>query len=395
MDVELRTLSGDGEVEQAWHLLCRSFGWSEADLDRFRDDLDPERTRVAVVDGEVVAFSRIRPFGQFFGGRAVPLAGYSAVGVAPEHRGRGLGSQVTAAHFEELRRRGEWIAGLFPASTGLYRALGFELAGVWGRRTVPTRTLRTLPAPTGVLVRRATRSDIAAMKACYRRVASQIDGWLDRSEAWWRRILEKPFDERQVYVVDGDGGGVEGYLTYDHRATVRRWGYDIVATEVVASSPAATGALWRLLGSSSTQAQTVEVVGPPEHPLLLVLPDQDLQPAGELRWMLRVVDLPGAVAARGYRPGVRVAVDLEVHDAWCPWNQGRWRLAVEGGEGRAEQGGDGDVQVGIGALSSLYSGYVSAGSLRAAGLLHGGSATDDASLDAAFAGQTPWMPDFY
>jgi predicted acetyltransferase len=88
-------------------------------------------------------------------------------------------------------------------------------------------------------------------------------------------------------------------------------------------------------------------------------------------------------------------VDLLVHDARCSWNGGRWRLAVEGGEGRAQQGGDGDVEVGIGALSSLYAGYATSASLRAAGLLKGGSAAVDASLDAAFAGPTPWSADFY
>ena len=54
-------------------------------------------------------------------------------------------------------------------------------------------------------------------------------------------ILEKPFDERKVHVVDGHGGSVQGYLTYDQRPTARGWGYDIVATEMVTSSPAAAG----------------------------------------------------------------------------------------------------------------------------------------------------------
>ena len=111
--------------------------------------------------------------------------------------------------------------------------------------------------------------------------------------------------------------------------------------------------------------------------------------------MLRLVDLPGAVRARGYRTGVRMEVDLEVDDPRCAWNQGRWRLTVEGGEGRAEPGGGGDVRLGIGALSCLFAGYATAGTLRAAGLLRGGSAAADASLDAAFAGPTPWTLDFY
>ena len=165
--------------------------------------------------------------------------------------------------------------------------------------------------------------------------------------------------------------------------------------EVVAESPPVASALWRLLGAMSSQAETTELIGPPEHPLLLVLPEQDLRPVSELRWMIRLVDVAGAVAARGFRPGVTATVDLDVADDRCPWNAGRWRLAVDGGVGVADNGGTGDVRLGIGALSSLYAGYATAGRLRAAGLLSGGSSHTDTALDAAFAGPTPWCPDFY
>ncbi|HYM83344.1 MAG TPA: sterol carrier protein domain-containing protein, partial [Candidatus Dormibacteraeota bacterium] len=43
---------------------------------------------------------------------------------------------------------------------------------------------------------------------------------------------------------------------------------------------------------------------------------------------LRVVDLPGALEARGY--GGVGALVLEVADAMCPWNDGRWRLDTGG-----------------------------------------------------------------
>jgi len=393
--MEFRPLADDAEVERAWQMLCRSFGWRVADIDRFRDAVDLERTRVAVVGDEVVAFSRARRFGQFFGGRSVPLAGLSHVGVAPEHRGRGLGAGVTAAHFDAMRDGGEVLAGLYPASTGLYRSVGFGLGGVWGRRAVATRSLRMLPRADDVAVRRGSLDDVPAVKRGYRRVAPLFDGWLDREAVWWRRVLEDGFDDHHVYVVDGRGGELAGYVLFDQRQMPSGWGHTVIVHEVVYERPEVGAALWRLLGAMSSQAETAELLGPPEHPLLLVLPEQDLQPVSELRWMTRIVDLTGAMAARGFRPGVTVAVDLEVSDASCPWNAGRWRLTVEAGAGRAAPGGSGDVRLGVGALSSLYTGYATAAGLRGAGLLAGGSEATDSALDAAFAGPTPWCVDFY
>jgi predicted acetyltransferase len=111
--------------------------------------------------------------------------------------------------------------------------------------------------------------------------------------------------------------------------------------------------------------------------------------------MARIIDAPGAIAARGYAPGLRGAVDVRLVDRQCDWNDRGWRLTVEDGEGRLEPGGDGAIEVSVGAFSSLYTGYASTHTLASAGLLRGGTPAERAVLDAAFAGPVPWMPDFY
>jgi predicted acetyltransferase len=111
--------------------------------------------------------------------------------------------------------------------------------------------------------------------------------------------------------------------------------------------------------------------------------------------MLRVLDAPGAVAARGFPPSVRATVDLDLTDRQCDWNTGRWRLTVEEGNGTLAKGGDGTVQLPINAFSTLYSGYASAITLRQTRLLRGGDERTDSDLTAAFSGPTPTIADFY
>lgn len=398
--MEVREPSED-ELVGAWHMLTRSFNFPRADEEKWLASIGPlERCRVAVAgsgaDREVAAFSRVRPFGQFFGGRSVTMAGYSPVGVGPEFRGRGLASVITADHYPVLRERGEVIAGLYPATTRLYRGVGFELAAVWSDRRFPIRSLQTLAPAAGVDTRRAKRDDIPAIQACYAAHARNHPGWLDRPDVWWNRILVEQWDERHVYVVDGGGGAgaLDGYIIYRQSADPdRTFGYQINVTEVVADEVDVALALWRLVGSSASMVDTVTVLGPPEHPLLFLLREQDIKPRAEIRYMLRVVDAPGAVAARGYPP-ISVTVDLELTDRYCDWNSGRWQLVINGGDGRLEKGGRGDVTMSVNAFAAVYSGYASARTLARAGMLKG----DDrhlGALDAAFSGPTPWLCDFF
>ena len=396
----LRAPESDDEWRQCYRIAAQGFDGprtpeAEAEqLPKFHRD----RCLAAFVDGEVAAWSQVRPFGQFFGGRCVPMGGFSPVVTAAEHRGHGFGSMVTAAQYPAMRERGEVISGLYPAQTQLYRGNGFEVAGAYTYRTFPTRSLHHLRPSAAVPVRKGTVDDLPAIKDCYRRYAATQEGWLDRPDVWWDHILPTKDigTEQFLYVVDGTDGALAGYVRYRHgKVTPPGHGYTMQVAELCTEDPEVALALWRLIGTSSTQAEHVRAAGPPEHPLLLLLPDQDLKTTDEIRWMLRVVDAPGAIAARGFPAAVRATVDLELADRQCDGNSGRWRLLVEDGAGALEKGGGGDVRLTINAFSALYSGYASATTLRQAGLLTGGDSASWSALTATFAGPTPSIADFY
>ncbi len=389
------------ETEEEWRgcyrVMARGFnlGLTEEKEQDFLSKVHRDRCLAVFVDGEVAAWAQVRPFGQFFGARRVAMGGYSPVATAPEHRGLGLASMVTAAHFPLMRERGEVISGLYPASTQLYRKAGFELGGAFTQRKFPTRSLHHLQSPAGLRARRAKVEDLPAIKECYRRFALSQPGWLDRPDVWWERLLPADsFDEHHVYVVAAGAGVLRGYVRYLH-IPKEPWGYTVQVQELCAEEPEVSLALWRLVGSSSTQAEFVQVVAPPEHPLLLLLPDQEMQTPSEIRWMSRIIDAAGAVAARGYPPALRLSVDIEVGDDHCEWNEGRWRLTVEDGAGLLERGGTGEVTMSVNALAALYTGYASARTLQHAGLISSASPAALEDITSAFAGPTPWCADFY
>jgi predicted acetyltransferase len=109
--------------------------------------------------------------------------------------------------------------------------------------------------------------------------------------------------------------------------------------------------------------------------------------------MLRIVDAPRAIAARGYPLGLTLSVPLSIDDARGPWHRGDWVLDVSDGHGRLVAGTGGGPAISINGLAALYSGFASARTLFAAGLLANATAEQIAALDAAFSGPRPAMND--
>jgi predicted acetyltransferase len=118
--------------------------------------------------------------------------------------------------------------------------------------------------------------------------------------------------------------------------------------------------------------------------------------------MLRVVDAPAAIAARGFPAEVSVRVPVQIADGARPANSGRWQLTVAGGAGTLEpmepdapadtvSPASTALTLGARGLAALYAGTPVA-TLRQAGLAAGGTPAGDAALDAAFAA-TPYMLD--
>lgn len=389
----------DDDLDGIWQVFKLGFGAKEGDRSRWLDGVDPVRTLVIDGDrGDIAAASHIRPFEQWFGGRRVPLAGYSPVAVLPEYRGRGWGRAVTAGQFADLRERGEVIAGLFPASVALYRSVGFEIAGSYLQRRLPAGHLAALGAEPSVVVRRGSADDVAAVHRCYDRLAGRTDGTVTRDEGWWERRLPSDLAETLLYVVDHptDADELDGYASYRTGSARPPYDYSIVVSEVRATTPEQLRALWRVVGSSGSQAPDVEVIAAADDPLFLLLGASDPNAVrSEIRWMLRLVDAAGAVAARGWNPTSTGRVDLMIADDHAPWNAGRWQLEVADGHGRLTRGGDGTVEVSIQGLSCWWSGYANARVLATTGQVRTTDPAALAVLDGLGAASPPTLLDFY
>jgi predicted acetyltransferase len=349
---------------------------------------------------------------QWWAGRAVPCAGVASVKVAPEYRGHGTGRRLMTELLAAIAARGYPLAALYPATMPIYRSLGWELAGGRYRATIPARSLRDLLAPDAAVaagpgeepaVRRAEPGEAAE-------VVGIIGGAHEAARDCGPITWDLPLAERWLSCAD-----MYTYRTTDGFAAYS-WdggGDDALFVEHLhAASPESLRALWSVIASHSSTASAVRLYTAPDDPFWWLTKERDATIAQRSMWMLRVVDAPGAIAARGFPPAVSLSVPLVISDRTRPANSGRWQLSVIDGKGILIQNGpvsspataasaqDGGhpgadsspaLTVGARGLAALYAG-TPVSTLRLAGLAVGGTPDADAALDAAFAA-TPFMVD--
>ncbi len=360
-------------------------GW-----ERYQTRADSGDLRVVRRGGQVVGGLRAIPMAHFFGGRAVPCVGLSGVTVAPEHRSRGLAAAMMRRHVLEARAQGVPLASLYPASDALYGRAGYERAGHYLHHRVRPGALTG--ARRELEVRRATEADQPAIHALYATYARHRDGHVDRDARWWRFWVEGFFPTPlRTYLALAPDGAPEGYVSLVQTATDGH-PYDVVVRDVAATSARAWRSLAAFLAAHSTMAGHVVFRGGFDHPLVQLTREQDVTITQRLDWMLRVLDVPAALTARGYPP-ISGALDLAVTDDLVADNAGPFRLTLDAGHPTVTPGGDGRLRLDVRALASLYSGYASPFTLASFGQLDG----DPESLAlarAVFAGQ-PSLADMF
>ncbi len=361
-------------------------------------DFRLDQFQVAFEDDRVVATARTYDLRQWFGGRAVPMAGIASVATLPERRGGGIASDLMRSVMRAARRDGKAIATLYPATVTVYRRLGFEYAGTYTEYRVPTREL---PRDTAkVQVDEYRDEDLDALKACYRRYAATQNGLAEGDDdQWWeRRVLRRGFTPEQqtrAAVVRGPGG-LEGYAPFALEDIPDDWGYRLGCTHLVATTPAAASGLLGYFRRFASLGPVLAWHGPPNEPLALLLPEQSLKPDWVFRNMSRLLDVPAALEARGYGD-VDGEATIAVDDPLFEENRGPFRVVAEGGSVKVVQDdGPGSARrpVPIGLLTALYTGYLSAADLVHLGALD----PDDPGLPflgRLLAGPAPWAPDFF
>jgi len=344
---------------------------SDKELARYRSEVrELDRTQAAFADGKLVGTSGLYTLEVTVpGSRPVAMGGVTSVGVLPTHRRRGLLRGMMRAMLDDCHTRGEVLAGLSASEGGIYGRYGFGPATGTVRWELDRAKARLASGRTewpGRLELVDGAALAAAAPALYDRVRQTRVGQVSASPGTWTSSTQG--GNRRFVLNYGLDGAVDGAAIYR---------YDLTGSGTVqvdwfeAASADAYTSLWMLLADLDLTRRVVAAKRPVDEPLRWQLADtralRVTRTADDL-W-IRLVDVPGALAARTYQvPGSLV---LEVTDAFCPWNTGRWLLdSGPDGASCAPTGAAAELALDAATLGSLYLGGTAPGTLARAGLIH-------------------------
>ncbi|MEU2375632.1 GNAT family N-acetyltransferase [Streptomyces misionensis] len=403
---ELRVLR-EADWDEWYGCLYRAFGWPPAqpeDRALHRSLLDFDRG-LATWDGDRIvgtagsfAFRMTVP-----GGAAVPAAGVTMVSVAATHRRRGTLTSMMRRQLDDVRELGEPLAVLTASEPAIYGRFGYGAATYRLSARIDTGRV-TLDPPAGsdeVRLRYAAPADVLdACEAVYAALVPRRPGMLVRRPGWERaglldtEIARGGASALQCVVAERDGQ-VTGYARFRTQAGWNEGGADgtVRLTDLAALDPATEGALWRFLCGIDLMTTVAVDARPVDDGWQYLVSDVRrcrLRVRDEC--FVRLVDVGAALAARTYQAPVDVV--LEVEDAFCPWNAGRWRLTgdVEGASCERTRE-PADLALSVRELGAAYLGGVSPAALAAAGrvreLRRGALAQASVGFGSAVA---PWLP---
>ncbi len=369
------------------------------DIAFYSNLFDPDYAIAVYDEGRIVATASANPFeltlpagaGQPF--PAITVPGVTAVGVHPTHRRRGLLTAMMRRQIRDYRARGLLLAILTASEGAIYSRFGYGLASSFHSVALNTRqaALRA-GAPGGGQIRLLDVDDA-------RKVLPEVhDEWrrrrpgeISRLSPWWDRYFDDPEKDReggggQFHAVhESTRGRPDGWATYRYHSS---WGHGLPAHRVdlrglVALDQAAHAALWRYLLELDLVGELTAAVVPADEPLRWLLNDprqMRVTDVGDHLWV-RIIDVPRALAARGYSTEDELVLD--VRDEGCF----QLETGLASGSCRTARKGERvELTLGLSELGAIYLGGVRPSVLAAAGRVVEERAGALARADAAFRG---------
>jgi predicted acetyltransferase len=404
--MEIRPCRNADELRDAVGAIVHYFGRERPDdewAERWLSVFELERMLAAVDDGSIVGGAGAFGFRMTVpGGAQVPTAGVTVVGVLPTHRRRGILRSMMREQIDDVRSRGEPLAALWASEETIYGRYGYGLASLNAQFDVDRSYAAFRPGVETAGRVRLVDFDTAAQQLppVYDAVQRVTPGMYERSEAWWKnRQLVDPENFRfggspkHIAVLEIEGEA-QAYAIYRLHVAFGDLGPEtkLRTLEVVATTPAATASIWRYLLDVDWTKSVSAGLQPVDHPLFLLLarPNFSKPTLSDGLWV-RLVDVGAALSGRSYADDAPLVLD--VRDAFCPWNEGRWRL--EGGEA-ARTSDAADLALDVSDLGSVYLGGFTFRDLQRAGRVE--ELTEGAvyGADATFrTGVLPWCPEIF
>jgi len=311
-------------------------------------------------------------------GRLLETRLVTAVTVRTSHRRRGLLRRLMAEDLALARQEGLAMAALTASEASIYGRFGYGVATSEQSIKVDTSARFVLNhTPVGSVEVAEPKVLLDLAPAIFDRLHRLTPGSVGRHEFYRQFVagsISRDGDDEdpkvKVALHYSPGGDVDGYVSYKFGG----WSNSPATMEVidlVAATRPAYLELWQYLGAIDLVERITWDEAPVDDPLPWALADPRCVEASDARDMLwlRILDVRKALEARHYPADGGLV--LKVADP-LGLTGGTFALEVNQGAAEVTEAGDAaaDLELDVGALSSVYLGGVHPVTLAASGRIH-------------------------
>lgn len=363
--------------------------WLLEDRQDYVDALPTERARgLEVTDERRGAVGEIAAVHASFGtemvtpgGRRVPTAGLSWLGVHPSHRRRGLMTAMMHDHFARCIERGEAVSALYAMEAEIYSRFGYGMASQTVKASIPRGSAMWKVDGADELTVRLERADfdqhdqlVADLQAKLTRPATILNPvGSGRNARFTDPVGNRHGYEKWRIAIVEDRGEPVAYAFFRRKPDSELGIHDGVCQvrEHGSLTPAASQRLWQtlldfdLVGTTHTENLATD------DPLLHQLKDARGARSKVIdNLWVRLLDVKTALESREYFHDCDVTFSLT--DKHVPANAGVWRITVSGPDATVTKVSDdataaADLSMDARHLSTIYLGGTSVEALAAAG----------------------------
>lgn len=313
------------------------------------------------------------------GGTLLPVHQITAVTVRASHRRRGILRAMITADLARAKAEGLPIAALTASEATIYGRFGFGVATHACEIELDTRNGIAFHNPAAAAKGVVEVAEATVVRdlhnGIFARVHAASYGSIGRHDMY-RLVasgqgnygsMEAAPNVRAALHYD-ESGEVDGYVTYKPAEPA------VEVVDLLAATDSAYLALWNYLGSLDLIQSVKWKMAPVADPLEWAVAAKRgyKRTDSEDHLWLRILDVPAALSAREYLSDGSVIISVADPLGHA---DGVFRLTVEGGTAAVEpiaDAGEAELSMGVGELSSLYLGGVTARTLHAAGRIREG-----------------------
>ncbi|MDA1075369.1 MAG: GNAT family N-acetyltransferase [Proteobacteria bacterium] len=351
----------------------------------------------------VASFATI-PFTMRANGNAMAMGGVSTVVTIPEYRRQGLLRRLMTDSFEHMRERKQPVASLWASQAAIYQRYQYAQATQLRHYTIDTVDIVFHDGNwgTGTVARTSITEGLDDLRDLYRSYVADGTCYLHRAQVRWSTNLFETTaadGPPEIAIARDEDGVPVGYVIYTLRSARVNHpsrNQEIKIRDLVWLTADAYRRLWHFIAQHDLVGRVVWTSAPIDDPA----PDLFTEPRllncqdKEGTW-LRIVDVAGALAGRGYTQNGKLRISLP-QDKMTPWNAGTWELDASP-EGATVKPSDKnpDISLSLKSLASLFCGMRSAHDLARAGMIEGNQQAIEGAHKVFATQAKPHCPDHF